>query len=233
MDIQQFQSAAIDLIQKAQPGFPRGILVTEHNSNIIAGALLHFYNTNRRMPSVHETVNLVTSLGDINYGGKLQFNTPAVQAQVEELPFKDDPNLRWLQSIEDYLEASADKIKPFNDAIAHAWQPKLGEKESLNARFNARVSYLKRNNVRRPKVEEVPQAPVKPKSKGQQMYDDLMEKIEAMNKPRGTTMANHVKKQNRLREDARSMAYDQDMGLETITKYIDAKIREYERGEIH
>lgn len=144
------------------PHRPANLLNTEHNANVLAEAMWNFSRSSGYVPSVRELKILVQHLGDMDSGGKLQYHhsapvppPPPVPTPIDEIPFPEEKSLAWMRAREDLAEAPKDKIKEFLQPAALSEYNHLGQKiTSLNAKFNARADWLKRNNVRRPKSAE-------------------------------------------------------------------------------
>jgi|SRR5215469_2938550 len=73
------------------------------------------------------------------------------------LPHANDPSLKWLKSVEDYLEVEPEKVRRFTQAAAFAPSSKGASGKTLNERFNERVQFLQKHKIRRP--EEAPKTP--------------------------------------------------------------------------
>src|SRR5260221_2446807 len=69
----------------------------------------------------------------------------------DDYPHFDDKQLRWLDSIDAYTEASSDVIRRY-------MQPAAID-SGLKKRFDERVTFLRNNNIRRPKVEATTEPP--------------------------------------------------------------------------
>ncbi len=157
----------------------------EHNALHIASAFNVFAAQNNRPPTAVELARLILDLGRMGQkrpdggDGILIYHIPqqntqqvvreivrevAQQAQTVQQaddatpPHSGDVSLAWLKSIDDYLDdtpAIREKIANFCQPAARGEMTRDASGKTLSERFSDRVTWLKNNNVRRPKVEKV------------------------------------------------------------------------------
>jgi hypothetical protein len=108
-----------------------------------------------------------------------------------EYPHADDPQLKWLDSIEAINEAKADVIKRYMQPVA--------VDSGLFQRFNERVGFMKSKNVHRPKVEAVQEA-AKPLTPKEQAAAKVKTEIDAVKSEIDTATKGYTQYAIRQRE---------------------------------
>lgn len=176
--------------------------VCEHNALHIASAFNRFAQENNRPPEAFELGRLVLDLGRMGQkrsdgsDGILIYRTPqsvqqpqqqppqpqivvqqvAPAAEPEGEPYPNDPNLRNIHTLEDIKEMSADQVRKFMQPVA--WEVKDADGTNAKSRFDARVSYIGTNRIKRmPALEQPKEVPL---SKEQQRLHDADSRRDAI-----------------------------------------------------
>jgi hypothetical protein len=157
----QDRIAVIDLWQKSK-WFPAGLLETEHNFNVLSGALQQFDYL-----SISDIVAVVQQLGDIANGGKLQYAqkapetitvTKIVERQKTRGELQEEKDIRKVKAgfhvqhktafdrDDERQEADRDKRSPQQKAIDGAKEQ--GQREAKAETLHIINSYVYENGNR-------------------------------------------------------------------------------------
>jgi hypothetical protein len=104
----------------------------------------------------HETIDaldIATIVGKLKVAGHLLIDKEAASRDAAaSIPHQHDPQLRWLNSLEDINEAGADKLRRFtgDPAMSHLTKDQTGK--TLAARYRERFDYIVKHKVKRPVV---------------------------------------------------------------------------------
>jgi hypothetical protein len=145
----------------------------------------------------------------------------------DEMPHKDDPQLRWLDSVDAYKEASSDKIRKFLQPAASGEMTRDASKKTLKERFDERVTFLQQRNVRRAETRSTQPTP-RVESKGQQMHREILKSIDNLGPDHRNLI---LKTKERMRRQVSEMIQNKK-SLEEITRFINSEIKDFQNGSI-
>jgi hypothetical protein len=149
---------------------------------------------------------------------------------VDPMPYPNDAKLQWLQSLDDLKEASAAQIKIFLQPVA--WDTKDADGSNAKSRFEARVAWLNKHKVHRPKVEAAPVVELTEEQQAQAdikaRYDYVRDKIAGL----GPAWLERVKKLKARLTDRCNDMIREKRSIDEIERYINAEISDYESGSL-
>ncbi len=143
-----------------------------------------------------------------------------------DYPHPDCAQLAWLTSVDDYADATSEVIRRYMQPVAID--------SGLKHKFDDRVTYLRNNKIRRPKVEAAPEPPQL--TPAQKVEAEVKARIQAMadrinssvGKGWNTRTAQFRKRllgeANELLTGGQNLAY--------VEKYVAERIRDHENGSI-
>jgi hypothetical protein len=122
------------------------------NENIAAiarHALVHL-----RTHDTIDALDIATIVGKLKVGGYLLIGKEAASRDAAaSIPHQHDPQLRWLNSLEDINEAGADKLRRFTGDPAMSHNTKDHTGKTLAARYKERFDFIVKHKIKRPVVE--------------------------------------------------------------------------------
>src|SRR5882762_3724366 len=155
----------------------------------------------------------------------------------DDFPHASDSSLDWIKTIDDYKEASSERIKFYLRGESNSVNTKDASGKTLYQRFQERLAWVQTNKIRRVKNDQ-PTEPVAPVvlTPEQQAQADARKRLDAVyakiDKSGGhdwqqKTIQFRLWLKNKVKELIR-----EKRGIGFIEKHIDEAIREQEIGSI-
>lgn len=197
--------------------------VNDGGERELATRALEFFDTYGKI-DVHDLAEVINKIRDEH---------PTYR---DDFPHASDSSLDWIKSIEDYKQASAERIKFYLRGESNSANTKDASGKTLYQRFQNRLAWLQTNKIHRVKNEQPaePAAPVL--TPEQQAQADARKRLDAVyakiDKAGGedwqvATIRFRAWLKNKVQELIR-----EKRGIGFIERHIDEAIRTQENGSI-